>query len=399
MRQATGLSMYTRDERFEELETRLVLAHQYIEKLIKVLYEELKLLKEYHLEWKRSIEVFIRYMQFDLVRDGEEQARKLYDHLDHVIKEAHEVIEDSYHYHIVTQLRHILALFEDPYIVIKTRYEWLLDHDRCRDLREKQELILDPKLVEGEQTYCAINAQLIEELPIFLDYVASLVGVCLEEWSHDVMVYYKKISTVLEDMEDGNGILDQKNKPSLFTTAEILSRYYRYHLENSRSQLDTLSSLHETTRYQGSLIKEEGKNVYYYYFFNFLFSLCLVINAMMTESNAFPESQLSTSSSSIHSLYRSNSSMLSSSSLSPQSGKVYGVSLYDYSAHYPDDLSLKTGDRLILIDNPLSSSDWQYVELIKTRQQGFVPTSYITLETETPDHIETSFKYTPKKKT
>lgn len=238
MRLATGLSVNTCDEIFEEFEARLMLAAQAIEELIKTADEESKLQKDYVTEWKQSLDVFVSCLQFE--KKGETQVTKLGELFGAFMEPAQEALEKGYR-QVIMEFRRILKVFEDPWIVIRKRNELLLDHDRCRDMREKG-LRPDMRLIEGEQAYLSINAQLIEDLPLFLDHVAAFIGVCTEEWFTHLICYYERMSIVC---------VESAMNPLI---SETILQFRQYHIQHSNHLLETLVSLQETTRSQGNML-------------------------------------------------------------------------------------------------------------------------------------------------
>lgn len=236
MRQATGLSIHTHDEVFEELEAMLIMTSQSIEKLIKALEEEYRLQKDYLLEWKHSIDVFISCGQFEEMEEGA-GIMKLKELLDKFLEPAQVALKKG-HIQVILECRKILTIFEDPWTVIRKRYELLLDYNRCRDMRKKG-LTPDTKLIEGEQTYLSINAQLIEDLPMFLEYVAAFVGVCLEEWFDYLIQHFERMATMC---------VEGAFEPLKF---EVINQFHRYHTQHSAPFLKASTFLQDTTRNQG----------------------------------------------------------------------------------------------------------------------------------------------------
>jgi hypothetical protein len=237
MRQATGLSMYTRDEVFEELEAMLIITSLAIEKLIKALEDEFRFQKDYLLEWKHSIDVFVNCGQFERMKE-EASIAKLRELFDGFLEPAQEALKKG-HIQVILECRKVLTIFEDPWTVIRKRYELLLDHDRCRDMRKKG-LTPDAKLIEGEQAYLSINAQLIEDLPVFLEYVAAFIGVCLEEWFDHLIRHFERMAAIC---------VEGAFEPLKF---EVINQFHRYHARHSAPLLKTSVVLQDATRSQGN---------------------------------------------------------------------------------------------------------------------------------------------------
>ncbi|KAI7853013.1 hypothetical protein BDC45DRAFT_173780 [Circinella umbellata] len=109
------------------------------------------------------------------------------------------------------------ALFEKPAHVIAKRAKKLLDHDRAGNDRQK------------DDAYIAINTQLVEELPQFLNLIAEYFEILLQEFSSVQCQTYQRLwhewlrlemmfSSVQEDA-DNNCNSSKNNNVGITTTA------------------------------------------------------------------------------------------------------------------------------------------------------------------------------------
>lgn len=105
-------------------------------------------------------------------------------------------------------LHTLISLFNDPLLLIHKRKDKLLDYDslqhdlekanepdRIQQLREKCEL--------AKRNYEALNAQLLEELPLFCERVSQAASHLLMEFIHVQLSYHQ---AVVNDL-DSNSIV------------------------------------------------------------------------------------------------------------------------------------------------------------------------------------------------
>eukprot|EP00842_Homolaphlyctis_polyrhiza_P006733 jgi/Hompol1/7060/HPOL_001538-RA len=76
---------------------------------------------------------------------------------------------------MVPALGDLLDRFKEPQLVMRKRELKLLDHDRVKAMRAKNDTV-DKNLAESADAYASINAQLIEELPKFMTLVSTFVN-------------------------------------------------------------------------------------------------------------------------------------------------------------------------------------------------------------------------------
>ncbi|KAJ3279401.1 hypothetical protein HK104_001500 [Borealophlyctis nickersoniae] len=73
-------------------------------------------------------------------------------------------------------LETLMNRFKEPNLIMNKRNKKLLDYDRARAMRARGEPV-DKTLLESAEAYSSLNAQLLEELPKFLDLVCKYIDI------------------------------------------------------------------------------------------------------------------------------------------------------------------------------------------------------------------------------
>ncbi|KAJ3035762.1 hypothetical protein HDV00_003433 [Rhizophlyctis rosea] len=73
-------------------------------------------------------------------------------------------------------LETLMNRFKEPQLIMRKRDKKLLDFDRAKGMKAKGELV-EKALLESADAYTSINAQLVEELPKFLDLVSQYMDI------------------------------------------------------------------------------------------------------------------------------------------------------------------------------------------------------------------------------
>ena len=114
-------------------------------------------------------------------------------------------------------LNTLVALFNDPLLLIHKRRDKLLDYDslqhdlekanepdRIQQLRDKCEL--------AKRNYEALNAQLLEELPLFCERVTQAAAHLMLEFAHVQHHYHQAVVEVLSSCDvTSNGVADEES--------------------------------------------------------------------------------------------------------------------------------------------------------------------------------------------
>ena len=133
------------------------------------------------------------------------------------------------HDSVLDPLYTLISLFNDPLLLIHKRKDKLLDYDslqhdlekanepdRIQQLREKCEL--------AKRNYEALNAQLLEELPLFCERVSQAASHLLMEFIHVQLSYHQ---AVVNDFDSSNivcnGLGSQYDTEEDFRTSEYLA--------------------------------------------------------------------------------------------------------------------------------------------------------------------------------
>lgn len=116
--------------------------------------------------------VGITVMEFATMggQNGDSRVRVAASRLSQGCREAEKTIEGS----IIPALDRLVELHKNPSLVIKKRDRKRIDYDRARELREKGQA--DPALDKSSDQYEALHAQLLEELPRFLELSCRYIG-------------------------------------------------------------------------------------------------------------------------------------------------------------------------------------------------------------------------------
>ncbi|KAI8882148.1 hypothetical protein K501DRAFT_187400 [Backusella circina FSU 941] len=84
-----------------------------------------------------------------------------------------------------------LKLFKNPTQIIQKRNRKLMDYDRARHLVAKGE-VPDKALQKSAEVYVSLNAQLLEELPVFLNLTNDYFNIIIDEFTVVQATYWRK---------------------------------------------------------------------------------------------------------------------------------------------------------------------------------------------------------------
>ena len=110
--------------------------------------------------------------------------------------------------HVTTPLESLLALFQDPLHLMHKRRDKLLDYDHMQYALEHAE---EPDKIKqlredcllAKRNYEALNAQLLEELPHFLQLALKLVQHALTVLVHAQYTFHSAVCDILEPLTGG----------------------------------------------------------------------------------------------------------------------------------------------------------------------------------------------------
>ncbi|ORX53691.1 hypothetical protein DM01DRAFT_1048992 [Hesseltinella vesiculosa] len=94
--------------------------------------------------------------------------------------------------YIYGRIDDFLAVYDNPTQVINKRAQKLLDYDRWRDIKARGD-VPDKVLQESADMYLSINAQLAEELPLFLDMTGQYLHLIIGDLARVQSKFYQQL--------------------------------------------------------------------------------------------------------------------------------------------------------------------------------------------------------------
>ncbi|KAI8921901.1 hypothetical protein DFJ77DRAFT_505668 [Powellomyces hirtus] len=310
--------------------------------------------------------------------------------------------------------------FREPQMVMRKREQKLLDYERAAAIKARGEQV-DKVLNESAEAYQSIHAQLIEELPRFLDLVAKYMDVVsvhiadLQAKLHAELIVHLKPIGELVGTSDGQIVDEFIAAMAPGASVEMSSRNIRLltrwresiwdngmsigpdplfasHLSHSRQGsgiMDNEQSISRSSSYQGSLSRERSSP-------NSFAGQPMSRHASsdtssklidLADSSAFaiPSPSYGNLSNHLHqplvpSLYTPSQSATSlrlasrMRSPSPPIG-FEAVALYDFEADLAEEVDLKEGDRIRVLEAEGRGGDWWFG--IVDGREGWFPGTYV----------------------
>uniref|UniRef100_A0A8C8DHT2 Dynamin-binding protein n=1 Tax=Oryzias sinensis TaxID=183150 RepID=A0A8C8DHT2_9TELE len=176
LKQLTGMAPQFKDEEFDEAEKKFRLQ----ERLIKTFIRDISLYLQ-HLRESASVKVLAAISFCDIYNE-----RSLMD--PECFQRAHRCISDRKFTQfkertealVINPLTQLLAMFAGPYKLIQKRFDKLLDYDNCKERAERlKDRRIQEELRAARNNYEALNAQLLDELPKFLQTADELFLGCV----------------------------------------------------------------------------------------------------------------------------------------------------------------------------------------------------------------------------
>lgn len=229
--QFTGLRSKTIDPKFDEMEQKVVSLEALLRSLLKdisVWQEEL----QHVLEGRETLAEGMLLYAPDVPALSDFQ--QLLPRLNDALKEQNRFIRE----HVSAPLEALLASFQDPLRLISKRRDKLLDYDhmqwaleraaadevdKIRQLRESATL--------ARRNYEALNTQLLEELPDFLELSAECTQHLLSVLVQAHLAFHRDASAILLSLlpplldgedEDGSSMLRQQHALQVATVSQKL---------------------------------------------------------------------------------------------------------------------------------------------------------------------------------
>ncbi|XP_055006529.1 dynamin-binding protein [Boleophthalmus pectinirostris] len=164
LKHLTGISTQIKDEAFDDAEKRFRLQ----ERLIKSFIRDISLYLQ-HIRESASVKVLAAMSFSDIYSDRSVLAPENF-------QRAHRSISDKQFTEfkertealVISPLNQLLLMFAGPHKLIQKRFDKLLDYDNCKERADRlKDRRVQDELQVARNTYEALNAQLLDELPKF----------------------------------------------------------------------------------------------------------------------------------------------------------------------------------------------------------------------------------------
>ncbi|KAI8140418.1 hypothetical protein BJV82DRAFT_217373 [Fennellomyces sp. T-0311] len=276
-------------------------------------------------------------------------------------------MEDSVNNIVTTRVEGFLQLFEKPAQVIAKRAKKLLDHDRAGADRQK------------DDAYVAINTQLVEELPVFLNLSAEYFEIIVQEFSTIQSQAYQRLwhewlrlETMISTKFDGAGdnIIKEYQQQMQAVQECMDSIYTIQHAEQDGQSYSNRSSLQSDD--STLLTWEEALQAS---------TTATGINTKkrdsgVDESNSSAPITMST-------IY--DRDIINDSNITGGLGSLFGdsqfqcVTVQDFTSDQPDRLTIRRGDMLQIWipsrppNDTTDSPEWWYGKMMDSDSCGWFP--------------------------
>ncbi|KAI9029081.1 hypothetical protein CLU79DRAFT_832454 [Phycomyces nitens] len=135
--------------------------------------------------------------------------------------------------HVYVIVDDFLKTFENPGQVINKRAQKLLDYDRVRDIKSRGDTV-DKTLQESADAYVSINAQLVEELPVFFRLTMTYFDILVGNLAMVQTKFYKQVS------REWSKLVDRETSGN-----DDILRQYAASMEEVLVMLDKISPLNK----------------------------------------------------------------------------------------------------------------------------------------------------------
>jgi len=237
----------------------------------------------------------------------------------------------------------LLSLFEEPDRLILKRNRKQLDFDRCRDTEKRGEKI-DKRLKENADAYVALNAQLIDELPPFLNFASLYLQRAVVELMQIQTRFYESMSSKMNRLCDRHEIV---------TNVNIVEDYFTK-IADAASKAPELTIISNWNKAKVNL--DQGSQA--------------VIRK--------PSTKIATQMPKSDSLAEQVESSTAQSPIIPAPTPQYSLvkALFDYEGEKDDELSFKKGEIIKIMEWQTDEIGWLSGEL--NGKFGFLPKNFVT---------------------
>lgn len=218
LKQLTGISPQIKDEAFDEAEKRFRLQ----ERLIKSFIRDISLYLQ-HIRESASVKVLAAISFCDIYTE-----RSVLD--PDRFQRAHRYISDKKFTEfkertealVINPLTQLLLMFAGPHKLIQKRFDKLLDYDNCKERADRfKDRRTQEELQVTRNTYEALNAQLLDELPKFHGVAEELFTGCVRAFAQAQKDFMK---TTLGELKP---LLQFSNKVA--TGSNLISQFQEEH--------------------------------------------------------------------------------------------------------------------------------------------------------------------------
>ncbi|XP_033841232.1 dynamin-binding protein isoform X4 [Periophthalmus magnuspinnatus] len=180
LKHLTGISPQIKDEAFDEADKRFRLQ----ERLIKSFIRDISLYLQ-HIRESASVKVLAAMSFSDIYSDRSVLAPEHF-------QRAHRSISDKQFTEfkertealVINPLNQLLLMFAGPHKLIQKRFDKLLDYDNCKERADRlKDRRVQDELQVARNTYEALNAQLLDELPKFYTAADDLFIGCVRAFA------------------------------------------------------------------------------------------------------------------------------------------------------------------------------------------------------------------------
>uniref|UniRef100_A0A673BPC1 Dynamin-binding protein n=1 Tax=Sphaeramia orbicularis TaxID=375764 RepID=A0A673BPC1_9TELE len=180
LKHLTGISPQVKDEAFDEAEKKFRLQ----ERLIKSFIRDISLYLQ-HIRESASVKVLAAISFCDIYTE-----RSILD--PERFQRAHRCISDKQFTEfkertealVINPLTQLLLMFAGPHKLIQKRFDKLLDYDNCKERADRlKDRRVQDELQVARNTYEALNAQLLDELPKFYVTAEELFTGCVRAFA------------------------------------------------------------------------------------------------------------------------------------------------------------------------------------------------------------------------
>ncbi|XP_076007989.1 dynamin-binding protein isoform X2 [Genypterus blacodes] len=204
LKHLTGISPQIKDEAFDDAEKKFRMQ----ERLIKSFIRDISLYLQ-HIRESASVKVLAAISFCDIYTERSilDPDRSILD--PDRFQRAHRCISDKQFTHfkertealVINPLTQLLLMFAGPHKLIQKRFDKLLDYDNCKERAERlKDRRIQDELQVTRNTYEALNAQLLDELPKFYGAAEELFTGCVRAFAQAQKDFMKMTMGELEPL-------------------------------------------------------------------------------------------------------------------------------------------------------------------------------------------------------